>query len=85
MKKILTLTAALVVSGFAVANTDIEASLQEAFDALDQAGEGFITWVEAEANPELFDQFAELDVDGDNVLSIDEFEAFYNEQATMEQ
>lgn len=85
MKKILTATAALVVSGLAFANTDIDASLQEAFDALDSAGDGFITWVEAEANPELFDQFAELDLNGDNVLTIDEFEAFFKENMAMDQ
>ncbi|MCH8530018.1 MAG: EF-hand domain-containing protein [Saccharospirillum sp.] len=85
MKKILTATAALVVSGLAFANTDIDASLQEAFDALDSAGDGFITWVEAESNPELFDQFAELDLNGDNVLTIDEFEAFFKENMAMDQ
>ena len=77
MKKILTTAAALVVSGFAFAY-DVP-QLQDAFDALDVGDDGYITWVEAEAKPELFAQFAELDINGDDVLTIEEFEVFYRE------
>jgi hypothetical protein len=46
------------------------------FERLDRAGDGYITYGEALANPNLASEFEELDVDGDGRVSRTEFAAF---------
>ena len=84
MKK--TLLASVLVLGFAAqaAATDAEPSEidysdydnADLFMELDVQGNGVITREEAEAHPELYEQFDELDLDGSGTLTIRELEAF---------
>jgi hypothetical protein len=46
------------------------------FEELDMSGDGLITRAEAQAMPELLDQFDDLDRDGDGGISRQEFAAF---------
>jgi hypothetical protein len=46
------------------------------FERLDRAGDGYITYGEAVANPNLASQFEEIDADGDGRVSRAEFAAF---------
>jgi Ca2+-binding EF-hand superfamily protein len=95
MTRILTLTAAALISSFAIAQgqtpqpgetapppatTPEQPQTGSIFDALDANKDGNIAQAEAEAHPTVAQHFTQADADGDGALSRDEFAAAFKSQ-----
>ncbi|TGG90226.1 hypothetical protein E4656_19055 [Natronospirillum operosum] len=75
MKKSIFTSAAAASLVVAFASSAVMAN-DELFEQLDVNGDGVITLEEAQAHPDVYDQFDDLDSDGSGELTPEEFEAF---------